>query len=92
MPPDMMDADGNATHALCFRAFMSDLLERVRPDAIGVASTKACAARLRFAPAFFPYKANRGSASVDLERIRALREFCRHMGLAEFASGIYEAG
>src|ERR1700682_6530265 len=38
MPPDMMDADGNATHALYgFARFMSDLLEQVRPERIGVA-------------------------------------------------------
>ena len=38
MPPDMVDADGNATHALYgFARFISDLLEQVRPERIGVA-------------------------------------------------------
>jgi 5'-3' exonuclease len=38
MPPDMVDGDGNATHALYgFARFLSDLLERVRPERIGVA-------------------------------------------------------
>jgi 5'-3' exonuclease len=38
MPPDMVDRDGNATHALYgFARFLSDLLEQVRPERIGVA-------------------------------------------------------
>jgi hypothetical protein len=38
------------------------------------------------------YKANRESPPADLERQFALcREFCRHMGVAEYASAEYEA-
>src|ERR1700686_5227940 len=38
MPSDMVDGDGNATHALYgFARFLSDLLEQVRPERIGVA-------------------------------------------------------
>ena len=43
MPPDMVDGDGNATHALYgFARFLSDLLERVRPERIGEPSRLIC--------------------------------------------------
>ena len=86
--------DGNATHALVW----------VR--ALSVGSARAGAAgtdrrRLRSEPAqrdlvpqrhLSGYKANRESPPAELERQFALcREFCRHMGLAEFASAEYEA-
>jgi DNA polymerase I len=93
MPPDMVDADGNATHALYgFARFLSDLLEQVRPERICVAfdlSLRGTSFRNGIYPA---YKANRESPPADLERQFALcREFCRHMGLAEYASAEYEA-
>jgi 5'-3' exonuclease len=93
MPPDMVDADGNATHALYgFARFLSDLLEQVRPERICVAfdlSLRETSFRNGIYPA---YKANRESPPADLERQFALcREFCRHMGLAEYASAEYEA-
>jgi 5'-3' exonuclease len=93
MPPDMVDADGNATHALYgFARFLSDLLEQVRPERICVAfdlSLRGSSFRNGIYPA---YKANRESPPADLERQFALcREFCRHMGLAEYASAEYEA-
>jgi DNA polymerase I len=99
MPPDMVDAEGNATHALYgFARFLSDLLERVRPERIGVAfdinlrgatGMPATSFRNGIYPA---YKANRESQPADLARQFALcREFCRHMGIAEFASSHYEA-
>jgi len=93
MPPDMVDADGNATHALYgFARFLSDLLEQARPERICVAfdlSLRSTSFRNGIYPA---YKANRESPPADLERQFALcREFCRHMGLAEFASAEYEA-
>jgi 5'-3' exonuclease len=94
MPPDMMDADGNATHALYgFARFMSDLLEQVRPERIGVAFDQSLRSGTSFRNGIFPaYKANREAPPVDLERQFVLcREFCRHMGLAEFASAEYEA-
>jgi DNA polymerase-1 len=94
MPPDMMDADGNATHALYgFARFISDLLEQVRPERIGVAFDQSQRSETSFRNGIFPaYKANREAPPVDLERQFALcREFCRHMGLAEFASAEYEA-
>jgi 5'-3' exonuclease len=94
MPPDMVDAVGNATHALYgFARFISDLLERVRPERIGVAFDQRLRSETSFRNGIYPaYKANREAPPVDLERQFVLcREFCRHMGLAEFASAEYEA-
>ncbi len=94
MPSDMTDADGNATHALYgFARFLSDLLEQVRPERIGVAFDTSLRSETSFRNGIYPaYKANRESPPVDLERQFLLcREFCRHMGLAEFASEKYEA-
>jgi DNA polymerase I len=94
MPPDMVDGDGNATHALYgFARFLSDLLEKVRPERIGVAFDLSSRNAASFRSGIFPaYKANREAPPADLERQFALcREFCRHMGVAEFASAQYEA-
>jgi DNA polymerase-1 len=94
MPPDMTDADGNATHALYgFARFMSDLLEEVRPERIGIAFDQSLRSETSFRNGIYPaYKANREAPPADLERQFALcREFCRHMGIAEFASAEYEA-
>jgi DNA polymerase-1 len=94
MPPDMTDADGNATHALYgFARFLSDLVEQVRPERIGVAFDTSLRSETSFRNGIYPaYKANRESPPIDLERQFLLcREFCRHMGLAEFASEKYEA-
>ena len=94
MPPDMVDADGNATHALYgFARFLSDLLEKVRPERIGVAFDLSLRSVTSFRNGIYPaYKANREAPPADLARQFALcREFCRHMGLAEFASAEYEA-
>jgi DNA polymerase-1 len=94
MPPDMADAEGNATHALYgFARFLSDLLEEVRPERICVAFDHSLRSETSFRSGIYPaYKANRESAPVDLARQFGLcREFCRHMGLAEFASAEYEA-
>jgi len=94
MPPDMVDADGNSTHALYgFARFLSDLIEQVRPERIGVAFDQSLRSETSFRNGIYPaYKANRESPPADLERQFApCREFCRHMGLAEFASAEYEA-
>ena len=93
MPADMVDADGNATHALYgFARFLSDLLEQVRPERIGVAFDRSVRAESFRNGIYPPYKANRDATPVALERLFALcREFCRHMGLSEFASAEYEA-
>jgi 5'-3' exonuclease len=94
MPPDMVDADGNATHALYgFARFLSDLLEQVRPERIGIAFDRSPRSEISFRNGIYPaYKANREAPPADLERqFELCREFCRHMGLAEFASPQYEA-
>ncbi len=94
MPPDMVDVDGNATHALYgFARFLSDLLERSRPERIAVAFDISLRSQASFRNGIYPkYKANREPPPADLERQFALcREFCRHMGLAEFASAEFEA-
>ena len=94
MPPDMVDADGNATHALYgFARFLSDLLEQVRPERIGVAFDTSLRSETSFRNRIYPaYKANRDPPPQDLARQFALcREFCRHLGLAEYAHDEYEA-
>ncbi len=94
MPPDMVDGEGNATHALYgFARFISDFMEQVRPERLGIAFDQSLRSEASVRSAIFPaYKANRESAPADLERQFPLcREFCRHMGLAEFASDEYEA-
>jgi DNA polymerase I len=94
MPPDMVDRDGNATHALYgFARFISDFLERVRPERIGVAFDQSLRGETSFRGGIYPaYKANRERQPADLSRQFGLcREFCRHLGIAEFASAEYEA-
>jgi len=94
MPPDMVDADGNATHALYgFARFLSDLIEQERPERIGVAFDHSLRSETSFRTGIYPaYKANREAPPSDLERQFTLcREFCRHLGVAEFASAEYEA-
>ena len=94
MPPDMVDRDGNSTHAVYgFARFLSDLLEEVKPERIGIAFDQSLSSETSFRCGIFPaYKANREAAPADLARQFGLcREFCRRLGLAEFASAEYEA-
>ncbi len=94
MPPDMVDGDGNATHALYgFARFLSDFLEEVSPERLCVAFDHSLNSETSQRAAIYPaYKANREAAPADLARQFGLcREFCRHMGLAEYASAEYEA-
>ena len=94
MPPDMVDGDGNATHALYgFARFLSDFMLEVSPERMCVAFDHSLNSETSLRTAIYPaYKANREAAPADLARQFALcREFCRHMGLAEFASAEYEA-
>jgi 5'-3' exonuclease len=94
LPPDMVDGEGNSTHALYgFARFLSDLLEQIRPERIAIAFDSSLRSETSFRNGIYPaYKANRDAAPADLERQFGLcREFCRHMGLAEFASAEYEA-
>jgi DNA polymerase I len=61
MPPDMMDRDGNATHALYgFARFLCDFLEQVNPSRIVVAFDESLRGETSFRCAIYPaYKANR---------------------------------
>jgi len=93
LPPDMRDADGNPTQALYgFARFLGDLIEKRRPQYLGVAFDESLGAtgfRERLYPA---YKANREPAPAELKRQFALcREYCRLLGVAEYASQEYEA-
>lgn len=90
--PEQRDADGNPTHALYgFARFLGDLIERRAPRYLAVAFDESHGFGHRHA--LLPsYKANREPAPPELKRQFALcREFCRHLGVAEFASREYEA-
>jgi 5'-3' exonuclease len=89
---DARDAEGNPTHALYgFARFLGDLIERRAPRYLAVAFDESHGAGHRHA--LLPsYKANREPAPPELKRQFALcREFCRHLGVAEFSSREYEA-
>ena len=90
--PGMVDADGQQVNALYgFARFLGDLLEQARPERVAVAFDESLESSFRndIYPA---YKANREPAPLELKHQFALcRELCRHFGVAEFASGIYEA-
>jgi len=92
MLPDMADRDGNPVHAVFgFARFLGDLIERVRPRYIAVAFDQRLASsyRARIYPA---YKANRVPAPAGLAlQFERCRELCRHLGLAVFVNGEYEA-
>jgi DNA polymerase-1 len=92
LPPDMLDADGQPAHATFgFARFVGDFIERVQPEYLAVAFDESLASsfRNRIDPT---YKANRDPAPPDLKlQFSRCREFCRHLGLANFGSDEYEA-
>lgn len=92
LPSTLTDAEGNPTHALYgFARVLADLLERCRPAHIAVAFDESHGRghRHELYPA---YKGNRERAPVALQRQFALcRDFCRGLGVAEFASEDFEA-
>lgn len=92
LPPDMVDPDGQPVHALFgFARFLGDLIERAKPRYLAVAFDESLATsfRNRIDP---QYKANREPAPEDLKRqFERCREVCRHLGIADFGSGEYEA-
>jgi 5'-3' exonuclease len=92
MPPELRDPDGNPTHAVYgFARFLGDLLERRRPEYLAVAFDESHAGSFR-RRLYASYKANREPAPPELRRQFGLcREYCRHIGVAEFASDEYEA-
>ena len=90
--PEQRDAEGNPTHALYgFARFLGDLIERRAPRYLGVAFDECRGSGHRHV--LLPsYKANREPAPPELKRQFVLcREFCRHLGVAEFGSTEYEA-
>jgi DNA polymerase-1 len=92
LPPDIADREGNPTQALYgFARFLGDLLERRQPHYVAVLFDESHGRCFRHQ--IYPaYKANREPAPLALKRQFALcREYCRHLGVAEFASDDYEA-
>jgi 5'-3' exonuclease len=90
--PNQRDGDGNPTHALYgFARFLGDLIERRTPQYMAVAFDECRGSGHRHA--LLPsYKANREPAPPELKRQFVLcREFCRCLGVPEFASTDYEA-
>lgn len=92
LPPDLVDCCGQPTHALYgFARFLSDLLERKQPTHVAVAFDESHGRCFRNT-LYPPYKANREPTPPDLVRQFALcRQYCRHLGVAEFADDGYEA-
>jgi 5'-3' exonuclease len=89
---ELRDAAGNPTHAIYgFARMLGDLIEQRRPLHIAVAFDESHGKGHRHE--MFPaYKANRDPAPPELKRQFALcREYCRHLGIAEFASDSHEA-
>ena len=90
--PEQRDGDGNPTHALYgFARFLGDLIERRAPRYLAVAfdESRGFGHRHALLPS---YQANREPAPPELKRQFALcREYCRLLGVAEFASREYEA-
>jgi len=88
----LVDGQGNPTHALYgFARLLTELLERLSPARIAVAFDE-CHGRGHRHRLYPPYKGNREAAPLALQRQFALcREFCRALGVAEFASEEYEA-
>lgn len=88
----LRDTAGNPTHALYgFARMLGDLIEKRRPLRIAVAFDESRGKGHRHA--LFPaYKANRDPTPPELRRQFALcREYCRHLGVPEFASDVHEA-
>src|ERR1700690_1831633 len=93
LPPELQDAQGNPTQALYgFACFLGDLIERRAPAYLAAAFDECESASFRHA--LYPqYKANREPAPAALRRQFGLcREFCRHLGVADFGSPDFEAG
>jgi len=92
VPIEVADPDGNPVNALHgFGRFLGDLIERVRPDHIGVAfdASLPSSFRNRLFPA---YKANREPAPEVLKRQFLLcQRLCEALGVASYISSEYEA-
>ncbi len=87
VPIEIADPDGNPVNALHgFARFLGDLIEKQGPVHMAVAFDQGLSKSFR--NEIYPaYKANREPAPAELRRQFALcREFCRVLGVAEFAS------
>jgi 5'-3' exonuclease len=92
LPPELQDGEGNPTQALYgFACFLGDLIERRSPRFLAALFDECESGSFRHA-LYPPYKANREPAPLALRRQFGLcREFCRHLGVAEFARADFEA-
>ncbi len=92
VPIEIADPDGNPVNALHgFARFLGDLIEKHLPVRMAVAFDQGLSKSFR-SEIYPAYKANREPAPAELQRQFALcREFCRMLGVAEFASPRYEA-
>jgi len=93
MLPDMVDRDGNPTHAVFgFARLIADLIERVRPAYLAVAFDRSGAAR-SFRNRIYPaYKANREPPPAGLAlQVERCMQFCRLLGVTVVGSPEYEA-
>jgi DNA polymerase I len=92
IPDHMADADGRPVNALYgFARFLSDLLERERPEYLAIAFDESLAGsfRSRIYPA---YKQNREPPPPGLkEQFARCRELCAYLGAQDFGSAEYEA-
>lgn len=92
LPPDMLDRDGNPTHAVFgFARMLGDLIERARPKYMAVAfdfNVTRC-----FRKSIYPaYKAHRDRPPADLEyQFGRCMELCRCLGVTALSSNEYEA-
>ena len=92
VPIEIADPDGNPVNALHgFARFLGDLVEKLGPSLIAVAFDQSLS--VSFRNEIYPaYKANREPAPAELVRQFDLcRQYCRVLGVAEFASSRYEA-
>jgi DNA polymerase-1 len=92
VPIAVTDRDGQPVNALHgFARFLGELLERVRPEYVGVAFDESLAIsfRNRICPS---YKANRERPPVELTRqFERCRSVCAALGILGVMSGEYEA-
>ncbi|HUN25603.1 MAG TPA: 5'-3' exonuclease H3TH domain-containing protein [Steroidobacteraceae bacterium] len=92
LPPEMVDRDGEQTHAVFgFARFLCDLMERAQPALMAVAFDQSLSScfRNRIYP---PYKANREPAPPGLAlQLERCFEFCALAGVAAVRSCDYEA-
>jgi 5'-3' exonuclease len=92
LPPDMVDRDGNPSHAVFgFARMLGDIIERARPRHMAVAFDHGVVNcfRNRIFPA---YKAHRDRPPADLQfQFGRCMELCECLGVAALSNPEYEA-